>query len=246
MEKKTWIILGVIVLAFGALVGVSLLQANSNKTPGTNDTEYSVDDYNLAEIIEDTSHSGGYPEMIIGSPDAKVKIYEYGDYQCTACAPTNPLINDLLKEYSDGEVALVFRTMILSYHQNGQAAASAALAAYKQGYWKEYKDLLFANQNDWYDSSVSERQKQFEEYLMTVSDGKADLEQFRKDMASDETAAKIAFDDKLAEKADVQWTPYFIVGDTLVSQRDLKKGETLVGNLKKEIDKQLEAAKNKK
>lgn len=246
MEKKTWFILGAIVLVFGALVGVSVLQANSRGTGSDDDTNYSVDDYNLATVIEDTSHSGGIPEMIAGDPDASIKIYEYGDYQCTACAPMNPQVNQLLEEY-DGKIAVVFRTMIMSYHQNGHAAASAALAAYKQGYWKEYKDLLFANQNDWYESSISERQKQFEEYLMTVSDNKADLEQFRKDMASDEVAAKIAFDDKLAQKAEVQWTPYFVVGDTLVSQRDVKSGETFMGNLRKEIDKQLkEVEKSKK
>lgn len=81
---------------------------------------------------------------------------------------------------------------------------------------------------------------------MAVSEGKADLEQFRRDMASDEVAAKIDFDDKLAEKAEVQWTPYFVVGDTLVSQREVQSGETFMGNLRKEIDKQLKAVESKK
>lgn len=132
MEKKTWIILGVIVLVFGGLIGISAIQANSGKSP-KDDSSYSVDEYDLGTVIEDTSNSGGIPEMISGNPDAPIKIFEYGDYQCTACAPMNPQVNKLIEEY-DGKVAVVFRTMVMSYHQNGRAAASAALAAYKQGY----------------------------------------------------------------------------------------------------------------
>lgn len=118
--------------------------------------------YNLSEVIAADENSGNIEEMIEGNPDAPVKIFEYGDYQCTACAPMNPKINALVEEY-DGKVAVVFRTEIMSYHQNGTAAASAALAAAKQGYWQEYKDILFANQNDWYYSDSQRRQQQFEE-----------------------------------------------------------------------------------
>lgn len=195
--------------------------------------------YNLSEVIPADENSGGIEEMIEGNPDAPVKIFEYGDYQCTACAPMNPKINALVEEY-DGKVALVFRTEIMSYHQNGTAAASAALAAAKQGYWQDYKDILFANQNDWYYSEPKQRQQQFEDYFTKVSAGKGDLAKFREDMASKEVSQKISFDAGMADKKKISWTPTFYVGDVLVSQRDISV-EKFLDNLRAEIDKQLAA-----
>lgn len=195
--------------------------------------------YNLSEVIPADENSGGIEEMIEGNPDAPVKIFEYGDYQCTACAPMNPKINALVEEY-DGKVALVFRTEIMSYHQNGTAAASAALAAAKQGYWQDYKDILFANQNDWYYSEPKQRQQQFEDYFTKVSAGKGDLAKFREDMAGKEVSQKISFDAGMADKKKISWTPTFYVGDVLVSQRDISV-EKFLDNLRAEIDKQLAA-----
>lgn len=227
MDKKTWIIIGVLVVLFGGLVGVSLIQSNAEKSNAPDNTT----------LIAASEASGNIPEMVIGDPDAPVKIIEYGDYQCTACAPMSPYINELVEEY-DGKLAVIFRTVIMSYHQNGTAAASAALAAYKQGYWKEYKDILFKNQNDWYYSDATERQKQFEEYLMKVSDNKADLEKFREDMAGQDIAQKLAFDEKIADQVNVEWTPYFMIDGELVSQKDISRDQFL-DNLRAKIDAKL-------
>lgn len=236
MDKKTWIVLGVIVLGVGALLSISIMQSKSERI------DYSGYDHN--QIIAANEDNGNYEENIEGSADAPVKIYEYGDYQCTACAPTNPYINQLLEEYGD-KVALVFRTTIMSYHQNGTAAASAANAAAKQGYWKAYKDLLFANQNDWYYSDAATRQTQFEEYFVKVSEGKGDLAKFREDMSSEAAQKKINFDEAMADKADVQFTPYFFVEDTWVDQREISMNDFL-DKLRAEIDKRLEAKGIKK
>ncbi len=227
MDKKTLIIVGVLILIFGGLIGVSIWQKNS----GTLDVD-------LAQIIEPSSESGNFPEMIDGDPNAPVILVEYGDYQCDACAPLNPYLNEIIEEY-DGKVAIVFRTMIMSYHTNGVAAASAALAAYNQGYWKEFKDLMYANQDDWFYSTAEQRQPQFEEYFMQVSDGKGDLEKFRKDMQSVEVTKKINFDGKLADAAGVEWTPYITLNGELITQRGITRDEFLK-NIRAKIDEELE------
>lgn len=205
MDKKTWIIIGVLIAAFAGLVGVSIAQN-------------SIPQAELSSVHAPSADNGNFGEMIDGDPDAPVKIYEYGDYQCDACAPMNPYINEIIEEY-DGKVAVVFRTMIMSYHANGTAAASAALAAARQGYWKEYKDLLYKNQNDWFYSDALQRQKQFEEYFKQVSDGKGDLDKFLEDMGSSEVSQKISFDANLANKQKVSFTPTFYVEGDFVDQR---------------------------
>lgn len=235
MDKKTWIVIGVLIVGFGALLGITIWQKNSEKNSISAD---------VSQIFEPSEASGNLPENIEGNADAPVIIYEYGDYQCTACAPMNPYINQLKEEYGDN-LAIVFRTTIMSYHQNGTAAASAANAAAQQGYWKEYKDLLFSNLNDWYYSDADERQTQFEEYFMKATGGKGDLAKFRKHMGSEAVRKKIAYDEELAKKAGVEFTPTFFVEDEFVGQRKEDNGgveittSQFLDKLRAAIDKRL-------
>lgn len=224
MDKKTWVIIGVLILAFVGLVGISIAQN-------------SVSQAEISVVHEPSDDNGGFGEMIDGDPDAPVKIYEYGDYQCDACAPMNPYVNEIIEEY-DGKVAVVFRTMIMSYHTNGTAAASAALAAAKQGYWKEYKDLLYTNQYDWFYSDATQRQEQFEDYFKQVSDGKGDMDKFLADMGSSEVSKKISFDANLAKKQGVSFTPTFYVEDEFVDQRE-KTRDDFLKELRAKIDEKL-------
>ncbi len=227
MNKKTWIIVGALVVGFLSLVGISMwqLKESSDDLELREVTEIremsqakDVKKYNLSSIIAADELSGNLPENVEGDPKAKVIIYEYADYQCEHCAAMNPMLNQLMKDY-DGKVALVFRTYILPYHANGVMSAAAANAAAIQGYWQEYKDILFANQNEWYFSNHKTLQKQLESYFEKVTDGKGDLEKFRADMKSDEVAEKLAFDMALGDKAELQWTPSIYVGKDFVSQK---------------------------
>ena len=217
-----------IVLAFVALIAITQLQ---NKA----DIDYNA--YDLNSVIAADENTGGLAENVDGDPDAPVLLYEYGDYQCTACAPMNPYINELLEEY-DGKVAVVFRTYIMSYHDNGVAAASAANAAAIQGYWKEYKDLLYETQNDWYYAEGDERQQMFEQYFEQATDGKGDLEQFRQDMGSKEVAQKIKFDAALSERVGLEWTPSFYLDGELLDQRNITTSE-FMDLLREKIDAKL-------
>lgn len=217
-----------IVLAFVALIAITQLQ---------NKADIDYDAYDLNSVIVADENTGGLAENVDGDPEAPVLLYEYGDYQCTACAPMNPYINELLEEY-DGKVAVVFRTYIMSYHDNGVAAASAANAAAIQGYWKEYKDLLYETQNDWYYAESDERQQMFEQYFEQATDGKGDLEQFRQDMGSKEVAQKIKFDAALSERVGLEWTPSFYLDGELLDQRNITTSE-FMDLLREKIDAKL-------
>ncbi len=231
MDKKTIGIIAALVVVFAALVGISLMQQDSALAW--------IKEHDINQEIPASEYSGDFPEMIVGDPDAPVKLIEYGDYQCDACAPLNPHLNELLDEY-DGKVAIIFRTMIMSYHSNGVAAASAALAAYNQGYWKEMKDLMYTNLDDWFYASAEQRQPIFEEYFMQVSDNKGDIEKFRQDMQSKEVSKKISFDQKVSELAKVEWTPYIMFKGELISQRDITRDQ-FIDNLREKIDAELDA-----
>ncbi len=237
MDKKTWIIIGVIFLGFGGLVGLTMLQRKDEVA------SVNYDEIEETSVIAASEASGGMEENIDGDANAPVLIFDYADYQCEGCAAMNPQLNKLVKEY-DGKVAVVFRTYIQSYHQNGTAAASAANAAAKQGYWKKFKDLMFTNQNEWYSATGDERQAMFEKYFREASDEKGDVEQFRKDMASKEVAQKIAFDRGLADKVGLDWTPSIWVGDELIPRESM--GSSFLDDMREKIDTKLKEIEKKK
>lgn len=218
MDKKLGIIVGVILVAFAGLVGVSFMQSQSAKID--------YDKYDIDALIEPDEANGNIGDLVTGDRNAPVILFEYGDYQCDACAPMNPYVNQLVEEY-DGQLAVVFRTDIMDYHQNGTAAASAANAAALQGYWKEYKDKLFNDLDDWFYSSANKRQDQFEEFFLNVSNGQGDLNKFRQDMRSKDVSQKIKFDNGLSERCGIEFTPTFYLNGEHMDQRNKSTPEFL-------------------
>lgn len=189
--------------------------------------------YNLNDFISASAENGNFDDNIKGDRDAKVKIVEYADYQCEYCALYNPYINELVDKY-DGKVAVIFRTFLLSYHNNATAAASAANAAALQGHWKEYADTLFANQNDWYYAESAERLNLFVGYFNDITEGKGDVEKFKTDMRSKEVSQKITFDMGAAKLMDLTGTPAFYLNGEQVTLSQDK--DTFMKNFAEKID----------
>lgn len=229
MEKKTWIILAAIVAVFGALIGVSIWQHRNDPNP--------LDEFN--QIYAASDANGNFEEHIVGKADAPVKIYEYADYECSGCALLSPALDKLVDEY-DGKVAVIFRAYQLNGHNNSRAVTYAANAAALQGYWKEYKDILFAKQNEWYDSDAATLQKQLEDYFKEATANKGDLARFKTDMKSDQVAKKTNFDYDLGEKIDLQWTPYIIVENELIPRSEMSTNVgTFLGSMRARINARL-------
>lgn len=162
----------------------------------------------IETVIPGNADNGNIGDHVKGSADAPVKIFEYADFQCSGCASANPRVNMIVEEF-DGKVAVIYRNFLLSYHQNGTAAASAAEAAGLQGYWKEYTDMLFANQSVWADASGDNRTNLFVDLFETISKGKGDVAKFKSDMSSSAVKKKIAFDMGLGQSLNLPGTPSF-------------------------------------
>ena len=117
---NVWAIVSVVALAFIGLV-VFLVIDDNNKA-----VDYSKYDFNT--IIGPSADNGNIGDHVKGDADAPTLIFEYADYQCPGCASINPRVNKAVEE-SDGKLAIVYRSFLLPYHQNGTAAASAVEAA---------------------------------------------------------------------------------------------------------------------
>ena len=196
------VIIGVALVALLGVATFAVVDANNKAT------DFSSYDFNT--IIEANKDNGNIGDHVKGDSDAPVLIFEYADYQCPGCASINPKVNKAI-EKANGKLAIVYRSYLLAYHQNGTAAASAAEAAGLQGYWKEYANKLFAEQAEWEGATGSERSALFEKYFDEVSNGKGDMDKFREDLGSDEVSKKISFDMGVGKRVDIQATPAFYV-----------------------------------
>ena len=80
-----------------------------------------------------------------GGANAAVTIVEFTDYECPSCAATQPVLEELVKEFGE-KVKLVVRSFPLGQHTHAFKAAEASEAAREQGKFWEYAALLFTNQ----------------------------------------------------------------------------------------------------
>ena len=128
--KNPWVIVGLLAVV---LIGGAVWY--SSKASAT---------YNEGVVVE---------AYIEGNPDATVKLVEYSDFQCPACASFQPVIAEILAEYGD-RMSFEYRHFPLTQiHRLAEPAARAAEAAGQQGKFYEYHDLLFINQSAWANST---------------------------------------------------------------------------------------------
>jgi protein-disulfide isomerase len=191
MTKIRWIIFVVIALTIlGGLVYLS----RGNRTDVSN-----VD----ASIIAENDH-------VYGNRDAQVVLFEYGDFQCTACGAAFPAVKEIKEKYQE-QIAFVYRHFPLTaIHPNALAAATATEAASKQGMFWEMHDQLFINQQQWSGAGADTRGQIFESYAEAIG---LDMEQYRSDFAASTAREKIDFDTALGRELGVNSTPTFYLND---------------------------------
>ena len=154
---------------------------------------------------------------VLGNPDARITIVEWGDYQCTYCHLFHQNTKDqLIQDYVDtGKVKFVFRDFPL----NGPDSVFAAEAAYCAGdqgkYW-QYHDELYNNWGgertgwvnqgslDRFASSVGLDKAEFDKCLGDKKYESRVLgnEQFGKEIGINATPSFIIFTDKKAMKVE--------------------------------------------
>jgi protein-disulfide isomerase len=135
-----------------------------------------------------------------GSPDAKVTVVEFTDYQCPTCATTQPVLEKLIAEYGD-RVRFVVRDFPLNMHADARKAAEAAEAAREQGKYWDFIAILFRNQS----ALKAEQLKQYAQVLGL------DRAKFDAALADGRFAEKVERDIIDGQKFGVSGTPTFFI-----------------------------------
>ncbi|WP_088242284.1 DsbA family protein [Calothrix rhizosoleniae] len=134
-----------------------------------------------------------------GSPTPKILVIEFSDFECPYCGEAQKTLDSLMAKYGD-KVQLVYKNFPLSsIHKQAIPAATAALAAHKQGLFWEYDGALFNNQDDLGETL----------YLDIAQKLNLDLEKFNRDRTIVEK--EVARDTELATNLGLSGTPFFII-----------------------------------
>lgn len=192
MDKMKWIIFTVVVL--GVLGGI-IWFSKSDEVTFSGDASKVITEAPIADHV-------------YGSPDQKVVLIEYGDFQCPGCGSMFSAVHELKEQYKS-TLTFVFRNMPLTnLHPNALAAATAAEAAGLQDKYWEMHDLLYQNQSAWASSDISGRTSLFEGYASQIG---LDIDKYRQDLSSKDIAAKISRDRATSKTFNADSTPTFVI-----------------------------------
>lgn len=140
----------------------------------------------------------------VGSPEAPVKIVEFFDYGCPACAAAAPALDRLIKDRGS-DIAFYYKQYPLEQHVDSKGASQAALAAAKQGKHKEMHALLFQNQR-------AQKKDDLIRYAKQIG---LDMDRFLADYAKAEAAVEA--DRKDGDTVGVEGTPTIYVNGRMYS-----------------------------
>jgi protein-disulfide isomerase len=192
---------GAIFLAIAVVVVLIVVNASENGSGG---------DVGLEEVTAANKLFQGLPqdEMTLGSPQAPVKLYEYGDLQCPVCKAFSeeivpPIIENQVK---NGEVSITFRTYVVIGDES-VPAGTAMLAAGEQGRGWNFLEIFYRNQGKERSGYVTD------EFLESVAKaaGVKDLASWNKARKSQRLEAEVAATSEEAQKLGFTGTPSFAV-----------------------------------
>lgn len=128
-----------------------------------------------------------------------------------------PVFEQVLEKYPT-QVKLVFKNFPLRNHKFAMKAATAALAAGRQGKFWEFHDQLFKNYNQLNDQKISE---------IARSLG-LDEAEFEKAMADRELQTRIRQDMLDGRQAGVRGTPTIFINGRLLRDRTVQGFQTVI------------------
>jgi protein-disulfide isomerase len=174
----------------------------------------------------DTTNAGPARGYLLGNADAPVKISEYADFECPACAGFATITEpDVRKRIVDaGLASFTFYDYPLSMHPNTMSAHHAAACADEQGKFWSMHDKIFQSQDEWNAQATNNPKSFFERYGNEIG-----LDMGRWESCYDSRRHQQRISANLADglRRGVNSTPTFIIGNRLypgsLSYDEIKK-----------------------
>ena len=149
-----------------------------------------------AKLLEDPVSIPTTGSPSLGPQNAKITIVEFSDFQCPYCAAAVPEIAATLKAYPN-QVKLIFKQFPLETHSQANLAASAAIAAQKQGKFWSMHDAMFAHRDDLSRQAL----------IWLAKQNGLDTRRFETDLDSNDVREIVIRDVRDGDRAGVEGTP---------------------------------------
>jgi protein-disulfide isomerase len=188
---------------FLAIVAVAvLIVITQNETSGG--------DTNLEEVGSVKRELNGIPQkgLILGEPQAKVTLSEFGDLQCPVCKGfSEEIIPDVIdSQVRSGAAKIEFRNYTI-ISQESIPAAAAAIAAGRQAKGWSFIELFYRNQGPEDSGYVTD------EFLTEIARGAGvpAISQWNKDRKSNAVLKQVQSETDEAQSLGLTGTPSFVV-----------------------------------
>jgi protein-disulfide isomerase len=191
-------------LVFLAVVAVAVLIVVSQSDSGGGDAS------DLQGVAEVKRELDGIPQrgMVLGQPNAKVALIEFGDLQCPFCkAYSEEVLPQIVENQGrSGEATIEFRNFTIISQQSIPAGAGA-IAAGKQGRGWNFVDLFYRNQGAEGSGYVTD------EFLTAIAKGAGvpDIDRWNSDRKSRAVLAEVRATTSEAQRLNFSGTPSFAV-----------------------------------
>jgi protein-disulfide isomerase len=163
-------------------------------------------------LVEQQLHGIPQHGTVLGDPEARVRVIEYGDLQCPVCkgfseSVAPQLIDSVVRK---GTASYDFRQWPVigaAPHTQSTIAAKAALAASEQGRYWNYVELFYRNQGAEESGYVTDS------FLTAIAKGAGvgDTARWNRDRRSAKWNAVLARTDAEAGRLGFSGTPSFVV-----------------------------------
>ena len=169
-------------------------------------TQTSGGDTNLEKVSEVKAELRGIPQrdLVLGNPNAKVELIEYGDLQCPVCKAFSEEILPaaIQNQIRTGKAKLVFRNFPIIGPQSAPAGA-AAIAAGAQGKGWTFIELFYRNQG------VEDSGYADDEFLTAVARaaGVNDITKWNRERNSSRTVGEVNRTNAEAQALGITGTP---------------------------------------
>jgi protein-disulfide isomerase len=144
---------------------------------------------------------------ILGNPDAKITVVEFGDYQCTFCYKFH---NDVMKKINEkyiksGDVNFVYKDFPLNGKPSLLASEASYCAQQQDRFWT-YHDML-------YDNWGGENTGWITQEILSdfAKESELNLEKFNSCMENSEFRQKVLNNEQFAKGININATPSFLI-----------------------------------
>lgn len=210
-RKRLFAVMAGSVVAAAAAVAVVIAlsnsgDSNSSKVAGVNQ---------VSSDLKGITQNG----TILGDPEAKATITEFGDLQCPACKTfSDSAFPQIAKELLKTGKAKMQLRLLKFLGPDSKLAAEAALAAAEQNKFYNYSELFYLNQGAENSGYVTD---EFLSDLASAIPG-LNLSRWDRDRKAAKTSAQLATNERAAKEAAVESTPTIVI-------KGPKGSETIAG-----------------